>query len=351
MRARFAHKPRTVLLCLAVFSLLAAACASTAPAAKDASSSVPSGPSSASREVAAPAEVVIPAEVVNSWGVTSTEAYLNIDRRQTADDPYGPLGGGFTIAIRPLVDLLGRSQAIVVGTVVKISPPYFNSVDGGFWHDPSSLGGRSILQNVTIEVERVLGDTADLASVRCAQKESIVVTIAGGQIEVTFDASVDPASLPEGLEPGRTYVQAMAPNVEVAEGDRVLVFLQMNRGPWFGAPLNEATPWGKTSHAGCPIKPLGSKDVVFGNWHHLGADGQQITVQERTVTVDQLAALAEAGLGQLLSDAAAPIGPGNGLPSFDDDPPRNNPPGSCNKPSHPPNQTAEPTHTHPEYEN
>ncbi len=137
----------------------------------------------------------------------------------------------------------------------------------------------------------------------------------------------------------------MAPHVEVAVGDRVLVFLQMNIGPWYGAPLNEAMPWGKTSHAGCPIQPVGTKNVVFGDWHHLGADGQQITIDERTVTVDELQALADAELGQLLTDAAAPISPGNGLPAFDDPPP-----GPCYTP-HPPAPPDEPSHTHPELEN
>ena len=208
----------------------------------------------------------------------------------------------------------------MVGTVIDISPAYYNSVDGGFWYEPSNLrSGRNILQNVTIEVERVLGDTAELTGVGGAQKESIVVSIRGGQVEVTFDESVDPALLPEGLEPGGTYVTAMAPHVEVAEGDRVLVILYMEMRPWFGAPVDDAMPWGKTSRAGQPNQPVGTKIVVYGDWYQLGADGQQITVKERTVTFDELEALADAGLGQLLSDAAAPLGPGN-MPSRMSDP-------------------------------
>ena len=302
----------------------------------------------------------VPAEVVNSWGVTTF---------RKAGEPYDlPDGaaGMTTIASRLILSLdrqLGRSHAIVIGSVIDISPTYFNSVDGGFWHEPSSYAMRSILQNVTIEVERVLGDTAGLTGVGGAPKESIVVTTFGGQIEVTFDESVDPASLPEGLEPGQTYSMSLVvSHVDLAEGDRVLVFLQMARSPWFGAPVDPESPWAKTPAAPCPGQAVGTKTVVYGTWHQLGAEDQQITVQERTftfdalasearhtgyaeraVTFDELEALAEAELGQSLEDPSAPIGPGNGRPSYDDHPP---PP--CYTP-HPPPQ--EPSHTHPEYEN
>ncbi len=309
MRARFAHVPRRAVLCIAVVSLLAAACSGGADEAVREPAPAPTDVSVIASE-AAPADD-FPAEVVNSWGVTSFQGYLDIDRRQTTDHPYGPLGGGATTLLRSLDEQVGESQAIVVGTVVDISPAYSNSVGGGFWYAPSSLAIGWILQDVTIEVERVLGDAAGLTAVGDAQKESIVVTIFGGQLEVTFDESVDPASLPEGLEPGRTYVHSVAPNVEVAEGDRILVFFYMSMSPWFGAPVDEAMPWGKTSRAGQPNQPVGTKAVAFGNWHHLDADGQQITVQERTVTFDELEAMADAGLGQLLSDAVAPRSPNN----------------------------------------
>ena len=317
MRARFAHKPRTVVLCLAAVSLLAAACSGGAEEAVREPASAPSDVSLISSEGAPVSD--FPAEAVNSWGVTSFQGYLDIDRRQTTDHPYGPLGGGASVDSLRLDGRVGESQAIVVGTVIDISPAYSNSEGGGFWYKPSSLTAGWILQDVTIEVERVLGDTAGLSGVRGARKESIVITIYGGQLEVTFDESVDPALLPEGLKPGRTYVQSLAPHVRVAEGDRVLVFFWTEMGPWFGAPLNEAMPWGRTSRAGQPNQPVGTKNVVFGDWYHLDADDQQLTVHERTVTFDELEALAEADLGQFLSDAAAPVGPGN-LPSRISDP-------------------------------
>ena len=309
MRARFAHTPRRAVLCIAAVSLLAAACSGGAEEAVREPASAPSNASLISSEGAPASDV--PTEVVNSWGVTSFQGYLDIDRRQTTDHPYGPLGGGMTIFSLPLDKRVGESQAIVVGTVIDISPAYSNSEGGGFWYKPSSLTAGWILQDVTIEVERVLGDTAGLTGVGGARKESIVITIYGGQLEVTFDESVDPALLPEGFKPGDTFAPSIAPHVEVAEGDRVLVFFYMSMSPWFGAPLNEAMPWGKTFRAGQPNQPVGTKAVAFGDWHHLDADGQQITVQERTVTFDELEAMADAGLGQLLSDAVAPRSPNN----------------------------------------
>ena len=309
MRARFGHKPRRAVLCIAVVSLLVAACSGGAKEAIREPAPVPGDVSLISSEGAPVSD--FPAEVVNSWGVTSFQGYLDIDQRQTTDNPYGPLGGGSVRLSPPLDERVGISQAIVVGTVVDISPAYSNSVGGGFWYDPSSLAIGWILQDVTIEVERVLGDIVDLAGVGGAQKESIVVTIFGGQLEVTFAESVDPALLPEGFKPGDTFAPSIAPHVEVAEGDRMLVFFWMEAVSWFNAPVDEAMPWGKTSRAGQPNQPVGTKTVAFGDWYHLDADGQQITVQERTVTFDELEALADAGLGQLLSDAAAPRSPAN----------------------------------------
>ena len=282
-----------------------------------------------------------PAEVVNSWGVTTF---------RKAGDPYDPPDGAsgmISVAsmVRvPLDEQLGRRQAIVIGTVTDISPTYFNSVDGGFWHEPSNLrSGRRILQDVTIDVERILGDTAGLTEVGGAHRESIVVTGAGRHIEVTFDESVDPASLPEGLKPGQSYGIAISHYLDVAEGDRVLVLLYMQPVPWFGAPVDEAMSWGKTSRACQPNQPVGTKIVVYGTWHQLGVEDQQLTVQERAVTFDELKALAEAELGQSLEDPSAPIGPGNGSPSRDD-----HPPPLCYT-RHPPPPPDEPSH-HPGYE-
>ena len=279
-----------------------------------------------------------PAEVVNSWGVTRF--------RKAGDEPPDGAAGMTTVASMyrlPLDRQVAEGQAIVVGTVIDISPGYSNSVGGGYWYNPSSLTSGWILQDVTIEVERVLGDTAELTAVEGAPKESIVVTIWGGHIEVTFDESVDPALLREGFDPGRTYMVASASNVRVAEGDRVLVIINMQMSPWFGAPVDPEMPWGKTPATPCPTQPLGTKIVVFGSWHHLSAEDQQLTVQERTVTFDELEALAEAELGQSLEDPGAPRGPGNGSPSADDHPP---PP--CYT-RHPPPPPDEPSH-HPGYE-
>ena len=262
----------------------------------------------------------------------------------------------------PLSGWVERSQAIVVGTVVTISPPYYNSADGGFWYEPSTEAGRSILQDLTIDVERVLGDTADITGPR-----QISVTIAGGGIEVTFSESIDPALLPEGLEPGQTYVESMAPHIRVGEGDRVLLFLQRESGPWFGGTIDPQMPWGKTTVAGCPAVPVGTKNVVFpGHWQLLGPEGEQATFtelsvnpeeyaalapqergqayEERAVTLDELEALAEASLGELLSDASAPISPLN-MPGrsepFDDHP------GPCNRGDAPQPESV-PPHTHPQ---
>ncbi|MCH8902159.1 MAG: hypothetical protein IIC88_07640, partial [Chloroflexi bacterium] len=349
-------------------SLLAAACSAGAEEAIREPTSAPSDASRISSEGAPGDE--FPAEVVNSWGVTSVEGYLDIDRRQTTDEPYDPPAGVLrmttlmSMVSLPLDGRVRESQAIVVGTVVAISNPHYNSVDGGFWHEPT-YARRSILQDVTIEVERVLGDTAELTGAGGAQKELIVVTIWGGQIVVTFDESLDPESLPENVEPGDMYVERVIPNVEVAEGDRVLVFLSMQMMPWFGAPMNSEMPWAQKPVEPCSDQPVGTKVIVYGVWHHLGAADQHITVTERAVTLEELAALApeaqdtafaeravtfaeleamaDASLGQSLEDPSAPLGIGNGSPSVDD-----HPPPLCYT-RHPPPPPDEPSH-HPGYE-
>ena len=240
-----------------------------------------------------------------------------------------------------------RSQAVVVGTVVSISSPYYNSADGGFWREPSSEAGRSILQDLTIDVERVLGDTAGITRGNGGQPGQTVVTIAGGQIEVSFSESIDPALLPEGLEPGDTYLESMAPNVRVAEGDRVVLILDREAAPWFGAPVDPDMPWGKATVAGCPAVPVGTKNVVaVGHWQLLGPDVQQATFVDRTVTLDELEALAQRDLGNSLREPASPISPknrpGRSVPFSD-------PPRPCNEPGGHPPQSDEPPHTHPEF--
>ena len=80
MRARFAHKPRTAVLCIAAVSLLAAACSGAADEAAREPASSPSDASLISSEAAPVRD--FPAEVVHSWGVTSFQGYLDIDRRQ-----------------------------------------------------------------------------------------------------------------------------------------------------------------------------------------------------------------------------------------------------------------------------
>ena len=359
--------PRRAVLCLVAVSLIAAACSGGAEEAIREPTSAPSDASRISSEGAPVSE--FPAEVVNSWGVTSVEGYLDIDRRQTTDEPYDPPAGVLRMTTSmsmfrlPLDGRVRESQAIVVGTVVAISNPHYNSVDGGFWHEPT-YARRSVLQDITIEVERVLGDTADLTGVGGAQKESIVVTIFGGQIVVTFDDSLNPESLPENVEPGDTYVERVIPNVEVAEGDRVLVFLHMEMMPWFGAPMNPEMPWAQEPVEPCSDQPVGTKTIVYGVWHHLGAEDQHINVREFTVNSDEFAALspeaqdaafaeravtfaeleamADASLGQSLEDPTAPLGIGNGWPSLDD-----HPPPLCYT-RHPP-PVDEPSH-HPGYE-
>ena len=364
MSAMVTHKPFRAVFCLVAVVLIAAACSGGAEEASREPASAPSNLSLNSSEGAPLAD--FPAEVVNRWGVTSFKGYLEIDRRQTTDHPYGPLTGGASVIELSLSEVVGSSQAIVVGTVVAISPAYFNSADRGFWREPSSEAGRSILQDVTIDVERVLGDTAGITG----EKALIAVTIGGGQIEVSFGASVDPALLPEGLEPGVTYLESMAPNVRVAEGDRVLLSLQRVAAVWFGAPVDPDMPWGKTTVAGCPAVPVGTKNVVaVSDWQLLGADGQQATFveltvtpaelsslapedqqaafAERTVTLDELEALARRDLGKSLREPGSPVSPNN-WPGRSE--PFNDPPQPCNDPGGHPPQSDQPPHTHPEFE-
>lgn len=351
MRVRFAQRPRTALLCLVVVALLAAACSGAGPDTE--SSSAPNEAAGRGEGAAASLQdrqVSVPSRAVNDWGVTSVERYLELDRRSTTDDPYGPLAGGMTVVRWPLLSqLIGASQAIVVGEVAEISPPYYNSVDGGFWYEPSSEAGRSILQDVTVAVESVLGDNAAITEGLADGTGSLVVTIAGGQIEISFDESVDPALLPEGFEPGRIYVEAVAPTERFAVGDRLLLFLYREAAPWYGAPIDPAMPWGTTTVAGCPAVPVGTKNAVsIVDWRPLGPDVQQVTLMDRTVTLDELETLAEeASLGHLLRDPRAPVGPGN-MPGRSE--PFNDPPRPCNKSSSPPTPVTEPPHTHPEYE-
>ena len=337
MRALVTHKPGRALFCLLAVSLIAAACSGGAEEASREPASAPSDLSLNSSEGASLDNV--PAEVVNSWGVTSFNGYLDIDPRATTDQPYGPLTGGLTVSQLPLSELVRGSQAIVVGTVTDISPAHYNSVDGGFWYEPSTEAGRMILQDITIEVERVLGDTAGIA----AGNEKIVGTIIGGQIEVSFGPSVDPALLPEGWEPGQTFVESMAPYIRVSEGDRGIFFLSSGMRSWFGAPVDSDMPWGKTTVAGCPAVPLGTAVWLYlARWQLLGAEGQRATFEERTVTVDELATLADENIGQALKNPGAPARPDDGR-QFDD------PPQPCNDPGRHPTQSDVPPHTHPDF--
>lgn len=348
-------RPRTTLFALLVLGVIIAACSGARPETDSPASSAPreavaqedGRPRAVDREQQDNFQNDLAPKVTNRWGVTSVERYLNIDRRETTDDPYGPLIGSLTILEMPLSEWIGRSQAIVVGTVAAISPPYYNSADRGFWHEPSTEAGRSILQDLTLEVERVLGDTAGITGGPGGDTGQTVVTIAGGQIEVSFDESVDPALLPEGLEPGQTYVESIEPNVRVAEGDRVLLFLEREAAPWFGAPVDQGMPWGKSTVAGRPAVPVGTRSIVsVGHWQLLDEGDQVAEFPDRAVALDELEALAQASLGQALRDPGAPVGPGN-MPGRSE--PFDDPAQASDTPSQP-TGTDEPPHTHPEYE-
>ncbi|MCH7838467.1 MAG: hypothetical protein IIC26_08165, partial [Chloroflexi bacterium] len=78
MRARFAHTPRRAVLCIAAVSLLAAACSGGADEANREPVPAPTDVSVIASEGAPVSD--FPAEVVNSWGVTSFQGYLDIDR-------------------------------------------------------------------------------------------------------------------------------------------------------------------------------------------------------------------------------------------------------------------------------
>lgn len=171
-----------------------------------------------------------PSRIVNSYGITSTRAYERIDRPSLSDRPYDDrkalhLDHQYSFLGLPSVrDLVARSRLVVVGTVLTIGNPHFNSSDGGFWdpklHDEPGITdiAADVLRDVTIHVEEVWSSTeTDLAN-----QSQLTFTTPAGQV----DLQLAPGVAKQLDWPVRDrYVLGSPPEVDVRVGERAVFFL------------------------------------------------------------------------------------------------------------------------------
>lgn len=167
--------------------------------------------------------------VENAVGTSDTSRYLRLDHRSTADAPYGPLTGGGTLAGLPDPRTVVRSAGAALHVeVVDISPPHFNSADGGFWVIDETSGGPGlgIIQDVSVHVVDEWGD-------RLGLPDDIVLSVFGGAIEVTFDEEQARAAEQPGAG---TYIYSFEPDVRLEEGERALLFVARDPIPYKEGP-------------------------------------------------------------------------------------------------------------------
>lgn len=185
------------------------------------------------------------ATVVNGVGVVSAERYATPSARSTMDNPYGPFGGGGTVAAyAERVDLVRKAGAAVVVEVLSIAPPRLNSDDGGLWI-PGNGEALAVVQDVRLRVLDRWGDKLSLP-------QEFDLSVAGGQVQVTVTAeqakaleipqqagSDGGAPLP-GVRPapgpskGGTFLFSMTPSLELRTGERSLLFVQRGQLGWQG---------------------------------------------------------------------------------------------------------------------
>ncbi|HSH58042.1 MAG TPA: hypothetical protein VK988_00050 [Acidimicrobiales bacterium] len=158
-----------------------------------------------------------------------TERYQAIMPRSTGDHPYGPFGGGTTFAgFSTREGLVRRSSAAVVAEVVSISPPHFNSDDGGFFL-PGPGQSRGVVQDVRLRVSERWGDLIGLP-------DEFDLLVPGGQVAVELN---DEQAKAEELPAGGRFIFGSEPSVELVVGERALLFLNEEQVPWQGESVSK----------------------------------------------------------------------------------------------------------------
>lgn len=185
------------------------------------------------------------AVIVNGVGIVSAERYATLGKRSTMDNPYGPFGGGGTVAAyAERVELVRKASAAVVVEVLSIAPPRLNSDDGGLWI-PGNGEALAVVQDVRVRVLDRWGDKLSLP-------QEFDLSVAGGQVQVTVTAEQARAlELPQqagpdggkpvpGVRPapgpskGGTFLFSMTPSIELRTGERSLLFVQRGQLGWQG---------------------------------------------------------------------------------------------------------------------
>jgi hypothetical protein len=227
-----------------VVALLASGCTSRGDARADASSVAPTAPPASQRDpVAGPprasdyppvdpatwAAIKWPASITGVYGASDTSAYdgfvgslaelpsikQNVDSRRALAFSY--------VDFSSIEALANNSNLVVRGRPLAFSRPYFNSLDGSFWH-PALLGelGMSVphqvLRDVLFEVTEVIGGTLP----ETAKASVIEFAVRGGQIAVDIPSDkADGHVLKAGL-----HVFSQRPEVDLEIGEDVVLFLR-----------------------------------------------------------------------------------------------------------------------------
>lgn len=247
------HPTSTSLVSLLAFIAVGCQGGASAPlAARSPAPARPPAPAATARLIPAPsvatpkatAGLLANAGVIAGWvarrpalraglyGSTDTSAYdsVRLDRLSAEPQITGAVDRRFTdtysfLRLAGSEQLVSASRVIVRGRPVAFSRPYFNSYDGSYW-DASSVGpaaGRDvaseILRDILFEVDEVIGDASDAE----ALLGLIEFTVRGGQALVTI-TDTRAAEGDHPLPPG-TYVVSYEPDVDLAIGEEVILFL------------------------------------------------------------------------------------------------------------------------------
>jgi hypothetical protein len=144
------------------------------------------------------------------------------------------------LAIESVDQLASLSRLIVRGRVASFSKPYFNSLDGSFWHPylVDAKAGRAVADEILMDVDFKVDEVLAGELPAGAKGDTITFAVRGGQAVVTIgDAIADPHVLPAG-----THVVAYRPDVDLKVGEEAVLFL--NRVPLDGLYADGGTAYG-----------------------------------------------------------------------------------------------------------
>lgn len=172
-----------------------------------------------------------PLSITNEFGTSTSSAYVGIRPARVNDRPYGPNDGKLIqdfysyLGISGPEELAKLARLVVVGEVITIGPPHFNSDDGGFWHpalheEPGITDVASvILRDVLFRVDEVWATTV----LDVTPGSYLTFLSPGGQVQVTL--SEDQARQMELAGGGGTYIFSNEAPVDLVEGEEALLFL------------------------------------------------------------------------------------------------------------------------------